>query len=98
MPEDFKNKKPCVSSPFGWGLDGGSQRIHRAKKLESLFQTGLMKIKISCLDEFPLQPFETSFQKMVLCQRNAFFLLLFRMNRISFRWFIRHGPITPSNS
>jgi hypothetical protein len=26
------NKKPYISSPFGWGLDGGSQRIYRAVK------------------------------------------------------------------
>jgi hypothetical protein len=23
-------KKPYISSPFGWGLDGGSRRIYRA--------------------------------------------------------------------
>jgi hypothetical protein len=31
-------KKPYISSPFGWGLDGGSQRIYRATKLRSCFQ------------------------------------------------------------
>jgi hypothetical protein len=25
-------KKPYISSPFGWGLDGGSQRIYRAER------------------------------------------------------------------
>jgi len=30
MIDSSKNKKPYISSPFGWGLDGGSKRIYRA--------------------------------------------------------------------
>jgi hypothetical protein len=26
----YNEKKPYISSPFGWGLDGGSKRIYRA--------------------------------------------------------------------
>jgi hypothetical protein len=29
-------KKPYISSPFGWGLDGGSQRIYRATKNQKM--------------------------------------------------------------
>jgi hypothetical protein len=32
MRKVLEKKKPYISSPFGWGLDGGSQRIYRAAK------------------------------------------------------------------
>jgi hypothetical protein len=32
----LKQKKPYISSPFGWGLDGGSQRIYRATRTSKM--------------------------------------------------------------
>ena len=37
----LKIKKPYISSPFGWGLDGGSQRIYRAKKFNHSSRQGI---------------------------------------------------------
>jgi hypothetical protein len=35
-------KKPYISSPFGWGLDGGSQRIYRATRTSEI---NMLRIK-----------------------------------------------------
>ena len=97
MPPErnFRNKKaPYILSilvGFGWWESEDIQ----GEKLQSLFQTGLMKTKFPYPDEFPLQPFETSFQKMLISRQNPFFLFLLSMNRISFSRTPGHGRSPP---